>query len=314
MTFYRVRDIELAAVLGTTYDIAFLASGYEERARFLSGVVGNGIIRRVVVVGFESDSDDKERERNDRHFSEKWGTLPQSSSSTDDTVILTALRQLAMSADSHIRILVDYSSMSRLWYSAVLNWARFSVGAGCITVDLCYSLGRYTETADPAVIRDVLAIPGFEGRISRAGRSAAVFGLGFDGFASLCVLDSLEPDVVYSFYADPAASSEYRERVILNNHDMIYNHSRYVLRTPLQSVEKTFRNLAELISPHRNEAGVTLIPMGPKPHVLACMLVCLKHDEVCCLRVSSSRDHTEVVSPTGAVVATRVEFVRKESP
>jgi len=266
-----------------------------------------------VVVGFESESEDEERLLNDQHFFDSWKISPQCCDSTDDRAIIAALRQLTIKAEAEIRVLVDYSSMSRLWYSAILNWARFSADPGLITVDLCYSVGTYTETTEPTVIREVLTIPGFEGRITRAGRSAAVFGLGFDGYASLCVLDSLEPDVVYSFYADPAASPEYCERVIMNNYEMIHNHSRHVLRTPLGSVEKTFRSLVELVSPHRNEAAVTLIPMGPKPHVLASMLVCLKHDEVCCLRVSSSRDHSEAVSPTGSVVATRVEFMRRET-
>ena len=312
MMFYRVDDIELEDVRDVTYDVVVLASGYEERARFLSGLLGSALAGRVVVMGFESGADDDERKVNDQHFVDKWKVEPQTCSSTDDNVVFSALNRLTADKDGGIRVLVDYSSMSRLWYAAILNWARFYEDARSIVIDFCYSIGQYAETDDPIVIGDVLAIPGFEGRISSAPRSAAVFGLGFDGYASLCVLDSLEPDVIYSFYADPAASPEYRERVIRNNADMIQTHSRYVLGTPLVSVAMTYRNLVELVSPHRNEAAVTLIPMGPKPHVLASMLVGLKHDEICCLRVSSSRDHIVAVAPSGSIVATRVEFKRKK--
>src|ERR1039458_780738 len=198
--------------------------------------------------------------------------------------------------------------MSRLWYSAILNWAKLMSSGDRIVVDVVYSVGQHLENVPPMVIRDILAIPGLEGRVSRRGQSVAVFGLGFDGFASLCVLDRLEPDIVYSFYAEPAAFPDYPNRVLDNNREMVNHYSKHVLRAPLSSVEQTFRSVIELVTQHRGEAGITLVPMGPKPHVLAAILAALRLDEITCLRVSGGRDRTERVIGTGEVVCTRVEF------
>jgi len=67
--------------------------------------------------------------------------------------------------------------------------------------------------------------------------------------------------------------------------------------------------LAEVISPHRFEANLTLVPMGPKPHVLAAILLAMRFKEVNCLRVGYRRQDPEDVGTTGDIVATRVEFI-----
>jgi hypothetical protein len=49
-----------------------------------------------------------------------------------------------------------------------------------------------------------------------------------------------------------------------------------------------------------------LVPMGPKPHVLASILVSMRFAEVSCMRVSVTRERPEKVDPTGEVIAARV--------
>jgi hypothetical protein len=136
----------------------------------------------------------------------------------------------------------------------------------------------------------------------------AVFGLGFDGLATLCVLDRMEPDVLYAYLASPAPFDDYPARAQKCNQELIDKHARQTLRLPLASVERTYRNLAELVSPHLMEADISIIPMGPKPHVLAAFLLAMRFEEIACLRVSGRRQRPERVGTTGEVVATRVQF------
>src|SRR5207249_4264430 len=88
----------------------------------------------------------------------------------------------------------------------------------------------------------------------------------------------------------------------------LIKHSKRTLQLPLFSVERTFVHLAELIAPHRDGGDVTLVPMGPKPHVLAAILLAMRFEEISCLRVSGRRSKAEGVGTTGAIVATRVSF------
>jgi hypothetical protein len=216
------------------------------------------------------------------------------------------------SFDSPIRIILDYSSMSRLWYTAVLNWARFAVPTKEVIIDFVYSMGRYDEEKHPMVIRGMMSILGCEGRAYRLRESVAVFGLGFHGLATLCVLDRLEADTVYVFLAAPGSTVEYVAKTREINKDLINNpKTKAVLELPLASVEACYRHLAETIAPHRPDGEITLVPMGPKPHILASILLAMRFQEVACLRVSGAPYPIDV-KPTGEITATRV-IVRGES-
>ncbi|MBT3232870.1 MAG: hypothetical protein HN356_08645 [Calditrichaeota bacterium] len=196
--------------------------------------------------------------------------------------------------------------MSRLWYAAVLNWARVAVSGRDVTIDFVYSRGRYEEPKYPMVIREMVSIPGCEGRAYRQRESVAVFGLGFHGLAALCVLDHLEADTVYAFLASAESSDNYFNYTQNVNKELIRNHkTKAVLDIPLSSLESCYRYLADTIAPHRPDGEITLIPMGPKPHVLASILVAMRFQEVACLRVSGKIYPQDVV-PTGEIIATRV--------
>ena len=92
----------------------------------------------------------------------------------------------------------------------------------------------------------------------------------------------------------------------LFSHDLINSpKTKGLLLLPLVSVEAAYRNLAETIAPHRPDGEITLVPMGPKPHVLASIIVAIRFPEVACLRVTSSSGRVDVF-PTGDIVATRV--------
>ena len=200
--------------------------------------------------------------------------------------------------------------MSRLWYAGILNWALYSPVEKDIEIDFLYAVGEHKEEVPPLVIRDIISIPGCEESPVPFPASVVVFGLGFDGLATLCVLDRLEPDAVYAYLASPAAFEDYPERARLSNRELIQRHSAATLELPLTRVEATFRYLTELISPHRDKATIILVPMGPKPHVLAAILLSMRFKGVGCLDVSGRREPPERVGTTGDIVVTKVELKR----
>jgi len=311
MGIYSVADITLADIKSTEYDMAFVASGYEDRCTYLSTLVAPDQVVQRAVLSFEGLRDGPSRESHDKFLGERWGTKPVVVSSEDDAPVYAVLNGLARGGHDQLKILVDYSSMSRLWYAAVLNWARLGGFRGQIIVDLAYSVGQYEAEPSPMVIHEMLAVPGCEGGTIGLGRSIAAFGLGSNGWASLCVLERVEADTVFAYVADPGATSDYGRAVIRKNKDFL-SESRVegdVLRLPLRSVATSYRHLAELIAPHLPHDVVALVPMGPKPHVLASMLVAMRFRAVACLRVSAKRDRPESISATGEVIASRITVV-----
>ncbi len=306
MTSIRVLDGDLEAVGAMHYDVCLFASGFESRCVHVPSLINPSTVANPLVFGFTEEAKCDNRARNDATFVEKWKCAPIPLSGDDEKPIYEHLHLHTNSLDRPIHILVDYSSMSRLWYTAVLNWARFAASTKTVVIDFIYAMGKYEEEKKPFVIRDMISIPGCEGRAYRLRESVAVFGLGFHGLAALCVLDHLEADTVYAFLASPGSSEEYVTKTKEYNKELINNpKTKALLDLPLASVEASYRSLAEVIAPHRPDGEITLIPMGPKPHVLASILVAMRFPEVACLRVASTSSRVNVTA-TGDIVVTRV--------
>ena len=311
MRSIQVLDTDFDSVCEERYHVALFASGYESRCIHLPGLIDPTIIANSLVFGFMEEPHSGKREDNDRFFLERWNREPITLSGDDEKPIYEHLDEHASSLSGPLHILIDYSSMSRLWYAAVLNWARFGASVKNVIIDFIYSMGRYEQEQQPMVIRGMVSIPGCEGRAYRLRESVAVFGLGFHGLAALCVLDRLEADTVYAFLASRGSSEEYISKTRENNKELISNlKTKEVLELPLASVENCYRHLAETIAPYRQDGEITLVPMGPKPHVLASILVAMRFQEVACLRVSGAPAPQDV-KPTGDIVATRI-IVRGE--
>ena len=247
--------------------------------------------------------------KNEELFHGKWPVEKIVLSEVDYEQVFDALRECDHQANPTLKMVVDYSSMSGHWYAAILNWAIHSLGQTDIEIDFLYSVGEHKTNVPPFEISAILPIPGCEGGVGLY-RSVSVFGLGFDGLATLCVLDRLEPDDVYCYLASPAAYEDYPGKARGENEELITQYAKATVGLPLSSVEQTTRLLAELIAPHRNRADITFVPMGPKPHVLAAILLALRFEETSCLHVGGLPPAPEEVSPTGQVVATRVSLKR----
>lgn len=313
MSVHQVVDCDFSNLVAEDYDVAVFASGYEERCTYVPKQFETRQIKSPLVIGFKDLADTEPRKAHDNYFRSKWRIEPEIASSGNDFLVQSSLNTHLAKGRRATRILVDCSSMSRLWYSGILNWARYGNCAEETTIDFVYSLGKYEDKDLPMIIEDMVSIPGCEGGALQSENSLAIFGLGFNGWASLSVLERLEADDVFAFIASPGSSPDYPSRVRALNKDFLEEPrvKQHVLELPLRSIETCYRFLSELVAPHRFKDSVTLVPMGPKPHILASILVSMRFPEVSCMRVSAKRARPEKVEANGEVIAVRV-VVRKE--
>ncbi len=312
MSIHQVYDCAFDDLVREKYDVAVFASGYEARCTFVPQKFEGSGIKTPLVLGFKDLAETEPRIAHDDYYRSHWKVEPKIAKSGNDFVIQALLNEIVMKGGNISRILVDCSSMSRLWYSGILNWARYGNSAGETTIDFIYAFGKYEDKNLPMIIEDMILIPGCEGDALQSQQSLAIFGLGFNGWAALSVLERLEADEIFAFIASPGASPNYPDQVRDLNKDFLEEpRVNLVLELPLRSVEASYRILSELVTPHRFKDSVTLVPMGPKPHVLASILVSMRFPEVSCMRVSAKREFPEKIEANGEVVAARV-VVRKE--
>jgi hypothetical protein len=301
-------DKELKEIIATTYDLVILASGYESRCQYVSSLLDVEKVRKKIILGFEFVGNKDLRENSNNYFNEKWGTLPTVVSSSNEMDIYSLLNSAVRDVNVWPKnILIDYSSMSRTWYAAILNWIRFSNFPHDVHVDFVYSIGSYSHCFSPIAVESILPLPGCEGSSGTSTASIAVFGLGFEGLAPLCVSDKLQPDEIFTYLACPAADKDYPAIAKKANEELM-KCAKANLELPLSSVRITVSKLAEVISPYLKGTDITFVPMGPKPHVLAAILLAIRFEQVTCLHVNGKAHKPVDVVAGGVVIGTSVHF------
>jgi hypothetical protein len=170
-----------------------------------------------------------------------------------------------------------------------------------------YCAGEYAQEIPTLQIDDILSLPGCEGNTASAGPSVALLGLGFDNNAVQCVLDDMEPDIVQPFIAGGAARTSYIEKVKHVNAELLLRCGA-ALELPLESVATTVTCLSEVAAPYNEKFNISIIPLGPKPHVLASVLLAMKLPRVAALHVSGRRAPPWDALPTERIICTRVRF------
>lgn len=309
MRLASVKDLEFETVIENSYDLGVFASGYESRCQYISGQLKIQNINNQLIFGFEHKKNDHNRADNDNHFRKKWEKIPEILSTENDLQVYKILdKVLRFSTPKIYKILVDYSSMSRTWYAAILNWIRFQQITEEVIVDFVYSAGPYYSTElKPIAVKNVLPLPGCDGVSGTSIKSIAIFGLGFEGLAPLCVLDKLQPDEIFTYLASPAFYDEHPRTAREKNEELI-KIAKETLELPLHSIEITILKLRELISAYQNGEDITFIPMGPKPHVLASILLAIHFKQITCLHVNGLVSEPTDVTASGDIVSTRLIF------
>lgn len=292
------------------YDLIFLASGFEDRSTFIFQSIPDEAINHCVVLGFNSDRSRLSRSQNDSIFMAR-SLVPFVSNNLQDyeELIKKSLLSAACSvSDRPLRVFIDYSVMTRSWYSYLLTWIRYSADSVVANVDYAYANGKYEGEFEPLHIDEITAIPGFEGGCAGARRTVAFFGLGYDKYATLAVNELIEPDNVICYLARELPNDARAQRVLCENTELINLSGTPPVFLPLGNIKESFRILHENFSQVPEGDEIIAIPMGPKTHVLATLMVAQFLQRVTCLHARGSRQTPIQVTATGEVSAWRGEY------
>jgi len=305
MAVFDLFDSCISEIAVNHYDLAVFSCGYEARSTALSKHLELKKINHLLVMYFSQEIQCLSRIDNQKYFGALVHDSLQMSYDEDQPIYDYLNKKFSAGGGKEIKILVDYSSMSRLWYVSILNWARY-VEFAKISIDFVYSVAEYEGVHTPLVIKQVLALPGHEG-VTSYPTTVSVFGLGYDSLTTLCVFDKLEPSIVHSYIA-MSFFDDYESTTAQYNREFIEQYSESVQYFPFDSVFNTFRLMGELISPYKGEYNITFIPMGPKPHVLAAVLLSLQNREIINLYVKGRRKVPMNAIHNGKYICTGVRF------
>lgn len=309
-----VLDLELGALQNISFDFAIFACGYEVRSNYLASVLEK-VPENILVLGFSKNKDDSVYSDNKSFYmslSENVDFIEIDYSDVNSIVNKLSAYLMKLNSDGS-KVLVDYSSMPRLWFSEILSVFTFFDDRYPIEVVFSYSVGLHSEQKGGIrQLGEPFTLSGCESVSLSHKNTVALFCLGFDEGAPLCLFDKIEPKFSLGMIAKPGAQDGYAERAYETNKFLITNYLSSLYYSPLNSVRSTYFTMKESIFPHLMDSTVVLVPFGPKPHALAAMIIAMETQEVSALYASTGNSF-DAIEPTGELVISSLNRIVNNS-
>lgn len=308
MILKSIVSLDAALAQQTEYDASFFAAGYERRCTAVAKKMRRENLGTVVVSGFSEHVESSSRETADEYYRSLHPEFFSLHAASDYSYIGSVLKDV-LSTLGNKRIFIDYSSMPRTWYGAVLNYLRSADRHGLIEVDFCYVPGVHEPNFVGAEVQGISTVPGFEGVSSGSARTTAIFSLGFERWTPYAALERVEPNEVICFIAEPGAGSEYTGRSREVNQQFFDEHASMIYEFDIRNVPQTFGFLSEMAALTLNSGcDVAMVGMGPKPHVLGMLLSAIRFPEIAVVQVRRGERGPRDVAPFPYEIVTRVSF------
>lgn len=303
-----------------SYEWLILAIGVESRTRFvIEKLLESGVnINNVLILSYQDFTNQSAIDQSVASvkalFADKGIPVLDEKLETDSKKSVWQLlnTHLVDMEDKHI--LVDYSAMSRAWYASILYWFKQKTLKEHQTfLYFLYAIGKYSRDVaeKEVVIKKIEVVPGCEGGNYRHDKTIAIFGLGFYGYMSLCACEQIEPDEIYTLSTKEDPVDGFSIKDCMGNKELIESANKN-FRIPVSSVVQAYNCLSEIANTHIAKGDeVILVPMGPKPQVLASILVSFSNPSVCTLRVRHE-DYSSEIEASGRIILTRIRFIQIE--
>jgi hypothetical protein len=273
----RIEDVSVLAALEQHYDLAFWAAGYESRSAWLvRSEFRPKSVEQWWKLEFEEHRDLLSgADSRTVDCGALMGGRPSRQNHDGEWVLLwrTVIDDAFRSADRPINVFVDYSSMPRAAYGALVVETIRQLRPKIKSITFAYVPGVHSDDIDGSRgIKGLRSLIGTEGE-SRFQRAAFLLGLGYDGTLSETVVELFQASHFSTLYASPGATTDAVARVIAANMSIL-ERAELIGTAPAWSIREAmdqYQRLADWYSGYRD---VMVVPLGPKPHVLAGILMC----------------------------------------
>ena len=309
----RINDLSRSELINNEYDLVILASGYEPRCTHIASLLPGTRVTESLVFSYEESSKDPTQIENENTLKslgfDKKISFNHNEVKKVYLAIIEKLKFIPVGSETY-KILIDYSSMSRNWYAAILNYL-LNFFEHTVEITFVYSCAEYPINSGflEFELGDVKILPGCQGSSITKSKTAAIFMLGFDKIGPLSFHNLLEPNLTYGILSAPGSLPNYEQQARDINDQFIQhqlNDGKNLLCSPIFSVSQTFENLCQLIRPIKEAYNISIVQFGPKPHLLASTIAGISFRNVSCIYSEYKRSKTHDVRASGELVITSI--------
>ena len=275
------------------FDIVICASGYEERCTFFYKKLleKSDLLKEAKKICFTfNDRQVLHKVDNDAFFLKNGFDLFQYNSQLHSVIeiydkIFTAVNK------KFIRVVIDYSSMTKVIYAALVKYlAIFEKPETKIDVLFNYSPAVFSEPPELKGSMYSEPLPLFPTVELTDKKIALLASLGYEDGKAQGIIEYLQVDTndIYLFYTSKTARDGY--------YNTVRNHNEYLIeKVPidhqfeyeLENIPQMFSILESLASYLINNSfRVLILPLGPKVFSLIAILVSMKYNDLTVFRVS----------------------------
>ena len=313
MDLLNARQVPFDRVYRNDIDLVIAVSGYEKRSPYLMERIKLGDETKFVLA-FSEKMKELNRPENDRIFA-KLGFRTLITSGNQPLDVGRLIDSLPPKPGRVLRILVDYSCMTKPWYASFIEYFSMnSLPYHRVHILFSYTRSGYIEPRKPKPIRFAEPL-GYGSHVIMAGRPLAlVIGLGYEKDRAEFLQRAVNPEETFCFYSDPVADDRFIEKIYLNNFRLIDSlHKSHVFPFPLENMQAADRILTDLCLRLRLKYRIILAPLGPKPFALLCMLMGVRYPDVEIWRVGAGTlENVYDRIPEGEPLVYSVEFGQDE--
>lgn len=295
------------------FDLFIACSGYEKRASFITTDLKIKANKKVCL-SFRRLDDVLNRKDNDTLFM-KSGFLILQSNIDSHIEIREVLESFITNYKSGtINILVDYSSMSRVWYSYILSFFDKLELDLIVNVYFSYSQSYFSPPPEIEAYKSFISpIEGYYSILPPTKPTALIISLGYIKRQAFGLSEYFDAEP-YVFIAQNNEDDLFYKAVIDNNKLLLSNvQENNIFKFSLSNLKYTESLLISLCKDLSSRYRIVIAPCGPKPFTLISFIACLKLNEIDVWRISASSNDAPVDSiPTGEVITLKVEFSSKK--
>jgi hypothetical protein len=312
MELDNARQISSDRLQNQKFDAFIAVSGYESRGTFLTSQINLELIPNKIVLAFNEKKELLYRELNDKKFAELGFTFYEVSAG-DSAVLPKIFEDLFLRLKKKdIDILIDYSSMPKLWYSEMINYF-ISDEETFANVNLWFSYSPSEYTRSVTTISNKYLDP-IKPSIQNNKPVALILGLGYEKGRAEEIAKNLNSQATFVFYANPAVDERYVNEVLENNQAVLKKiKQEQIISYPIFDLNSVNDSLTQLCINLRMNHQILLVPVGPKPFTLMCFILAARYPDIKICRVSSVINSVATDRKAhGELLVYKVQFTNEE--
>ncbi len=277
----KIKQLKEEDILNSGIDLFVGASGFESRSIFQAGRLMK-VINQKLILGFDNERENPIRKLNDKFLEQNGFEIKITSGEDINNASLNfVLQKIAelINTKENLSVYIDYSSMTKNWYSFLLYGLMHIKGNDKLKIYLGYSHGKYVPSDRfPALNRIVSPLFGYCDLDVPSRPTALIVGVGNEPNRIYGLKEYFDA-VPYLFYTDNSYNQEYSEEAEeINNQIISETKKGNIFKYPVHDLIYTYNVLENLSLSLLKEYRVIIAPCGPKPFTMLSLICSLNQN------------------------------------